>query len=151
MDPIFNYENLPTKHWKKYIYASRFVQLVRAKTPKVTYYSREAKCQLMETLEDFEVHFYEGGKIVKNSDDVKIFDCKGQCVPKEVVVDMWNHYSECLKHCINIERLLKNMHTDGECFPVIIGRRPTSAPILNTIKECSSPNALTPKLSNVRC
>lgn len=64
-DAIYNYENLPEKHWKKYMYAARFVDLVRAKTPKVTYYSPKTKFQLMENLVDYEACFYEG-KIIFN-------------------------------------------------------------------------------------
>lgn len=59
-DAIYSYENLPEKHWKKYLYAARFVDLVRAKTPKVTYYSPKAKFQLMENLKDYETYFYDG-------------------------------------------------------------------------------------------
>lgn len=59
-DRIYSIENLPEKHWKKYMYAFKFVELVRAKTPKVTFYSDKAKCLLMENLVDFEVCFYEG-------------------------------------------------------------------------------------------
>lgn len=64
-DHLFNYENLPTKHFKKYLYASRFIEMVQAKTPKVTFYSTKAKCQLMETRTDYEANFYEGEKIIK--------------------------------------------------------------------------------------
>ena len=32
------FSNLPSKYWKKYQYATRFVHLVRKKTPKVCYY-----------------------------------------------------------------------------------------------------------------
>lgn len=59
-DQIFNFQNLPEKHWKKYMYAFKFIELVRAKTPKITYYSDKAKCMLMESLVDFEACFYEG-------------------------------------------------------------------------------------------
>lgn len=59
-DCIYSYENFPQKHWKKYMYAARFVDLVRAKTPKVTYYSPKSKFQLMENLKDYEANFYEG-------------------------------------------------------------------------------------------
>lgn len=59
-DKMYSVENLPEKHWKKYMYAFKFVELVRAKTPKVTYYSDKAKCLLMENLVDFELCFYEG-------------------------------------------------------------------------------------------
>lgn len=59
-DKIYGIENLPEKHRKKYNYASKFIDLVRAKTPKVTYYTDKAKCFLMESLSDFEVCFYDG-------------------------------------------------------------------------------------------
>lgn len=50
------------KYWRKYQYASRFVQLVRSKSPKITYFTRYAKCVLMENSPgaDFEVWFYNG-------------------------------------------------------------------------------------------
>lgn len=50
------------KYWRKYQYASRFIQLVRSKTPKITYFTRYAKCILMENSPgaDFEVWFYDG-------------------------------------------------------------------------------------------
>lgn len=59
-DQIFSLESLPEKHWKKYSYAAKFVDLVRAKTPKVTFYTDKAKCLLMENLTDFEACFHEG-------------------------------------------------------------------------------------------
>lgn len=50
------------KYWKKYQYAAKFVQLVRTKTPKVTFYTRYAKCMLMENspTADVEICFYDG-------------------------------------------------------------------------------------------
>jgi len=47
------------------IYLLRFVNLLRAKTPKVTLYSDKAKCLLMENDPDpdFEVCFYEGKQL----------------------------------------------------------------------------------------
>lgn len=34
--------------------------MVKSKTPKVTYFSDEAKCMLMESEQDFEAVFYSG-------------------------------------------------------------------------------------------
>lgn len=50
------------KYWKKYQYASKFVQLVKSKTPKVTLYTKYAKVMLMENTPnaDLEVCFYDG-------------------------------------------------------------------------------------------
>ena len=55
----FSYDHLPKSHWKKYLYASRFVNLVRSKTPKIMYYNHEAKVMMMENS-DIEVAFYDG-------------------------------------------------------------------------------------------
>lgn len=56
------YHDLPPRYWKKYQYASLFVSLVRSKTPKVTLYSEQAKCMMMENgpSPDFEACFYNG-------------------------------------------------------------------------------------------
>ncbi|VEL13087.1 unnamed protein product, partial [Protopolystoma xenopodis] len=45
---IFGLDELPSRYWKKYSFASRFVGMVRAHTPKVTLYTNHAKCLLME-------------------------------------------------------------------------------------------------------
>lgn len=54
--------SLLEKFWKKYQYATKFVQLVKSKTPKVTLYTKHAKCMLMENSPnaDLEVCFYDG-------------------------------------------------------------------------------------------
>lgn len=156
-DSIYSYENLPSKHQKKYIYASRFIHLVRAKTPKITYYSSKAKCDLMENLETFEVSFYDGSKIVQTSNDqIKITDPDGYPIAFSCARDenspvraQWIHYQQCLDHCKVLELTLNNVSSDGECFPIIIGRRPAIAPVLNSFKNHSN-NLLTPKLQNVR-
>ena len=58
----YTYHDLPPRYWKKYQYAAQFVQLVRSKTPKVTLYTEQAKCMLMENgpSPDFEACFYNG-------------------------------------------------------------------------------------------
>lgn len=144
-DSIYSYENLPSKHQKKYVYASRFIQLVRAKTPKITYYSPKGKCDLMENLENFEITFYNGEKIVRTSEkNVNIFDNDGNVVAmsneNDTIRSLWLHYQQCLEHCKTLERTLNTIHSDGDCFPIIVGRRPASAPALNSS---------TPRLPNV--
>eukprot|EP00158_Paraphelidium_tribonemae_P007976 Partr_v1_DN28419_c0_g1_i4_m41548 len=56
---------IPEKYVKKYKYAAKFVDVVRSKTPKVIYYSPQAKCLLMENgpLADFDANFYNGYRI----------------------------------------------------------------------------------------
>ncbi|KAI8052265.1 hypothetical protein BDF22DRAFT_512533 [Syncephalis plumigaleata] len=61
----YKLDDLPEQYHRKYAYASRFVELVRSRTPKITYFSSEAQCSLMENgpNADFEVKFYDGWKI----------------------------------------------------------------------------------------
>lgn len=122
-DHIYSYDNLPEKHWKKYKYAHRFVQMVRAKTPKITFYSELAKSQLMETLDDFEMCPYKGGKVIKNG---ALMEFKTE-LPLNVMTQeasILQHAEMCLQHCIRIEQTLSLMDTTMPMFPVIIGRRP---------------------------
>lgn len=146
-DSIYSYENLPSKHHKKYVYASRFIQLVRAKTPKITYYSSKGKCDLMENLENFEITFYDGEKIVRTSENsVNIFDSDGNTLAinneNESVRALWSHYQQCFEHCKTLEKTLNSINSKGECFPIIVGRRPNSAPIVG-VSKCN--NLITPR------
>lgn len=153
-DSIYSYDNLPSKHQKKYMYASRFIQLVRAKTPKVTYYSAKAKCDLMENLENFEMSFYDGAKIIRTTENqVRIADCDGNAISMTSVSNgddsvraLWMHYQQCFEHCRLLEQALTNIQCDGECFPIIVGRRPAEVPVS---KFNTGSNLLTPKLPNV--
>uniref|UniRef100_A0A665WQM4 Serine/threonine-protein kinase PLK4 n=1 Tax=Echeneis naucrates TaxID=173247 RepID=A0A665WQM4_ECHNA len=77
---ICSYEDLPEKYWKKYQYASKFVQLVKSKTPKVTLYTKFAKVMLMENSPnaDLEVCFYDGAKTHKTSELVRVVEKSGK-------------------------------------------------------------------------
>lgn len=124
-DHMYSYDNLPEKHWKKYMYAHRFVQMVRAKTPKVTFYSEIAKCQLMEDLENFEMCLYKGGKVTKNgmSNEFQLhMDSNLNYMAQER--NVVQHAEKCLQHCLEIEQSMSLMSLDLSCFPIIIGRRP---------------------------
>lgn len=135
-DSIYSYENLPSRHHKKYIYASRFIKLVRAKTPKITLYTQRSKCLFMENgpHPNCEVHFYNGMKVERIDGIVKITErsdgpiyIEGEFPP--YLDDYYEHYSECYKRCLLIESTFTSLEaaTDHSCFPIIIGRRPSSA------------------------
>ena len=132
-DNIFSYDNLPAKHWKKYVYAARFVGLVKSKTPKVTYYSTQAKCALMETLEDFEACFYNGEKVTKSpSEGLKVQDKHGRQLNLNMELDqaqaLIEHQQTCFEHCRKVCEILEQTEqtTNHSCFPIVIGRRPTN-------------------------
>ncbi|KAF4528591.1 hypothetical protein B566_EDAN015811 [Ephemera danica] len=119
-DYIFSYENLPEKHVTKYLYAARFVDLVKSVTPKVTFYSDQAKCMLMENspVPNFEANFFDG--------KYKIM---------------------ALRHCEGLDSCLVqlSMQNGSElpCFPVVIGRRRVPLNLSQTGKE-NKPSSLTP-------
>uniref|UniRef100_A0A182N8Y9 Serine/threonine-protein kinase PLK4 n=1 Tax=Anopheles dirus TaxID=7168 RepID=A0A182N8Y9_9DIPT len=146
VDSIFNYEDIPERHWKKYIYAARFVQMVKAKTPKITLYSDKAKCQLMETMRDFEVIFYDGTKITLSStdDEMKMVDTSGKVHRGLAAIStasrsMLEHFQETHDHCLTIATMLSTVSHNGKTFPVIIGRRPAGSTVSTPArKEMSS-------------
>ncbi|XP_045468652.1 serine/threonine-protein kinase PLK4 [Harmonia axyridis] len=134
-DYIFSIENLPEKHWKKYTYAYKFVDLVKAKTPKITYYCERAKSLLMENLTDFEIHFHDGGKVVQSTaEGIAVTDRSGktfsfkrseECSNLSGTLEfMWKHAVKMKKHCLLLEESLSRL--PGTNFPIIVGRRPSS-------------------------
>ena len=58
----FDYKSLPQSYWKKYDLASKFVKMVRSRTPKITLHTDLSKCILYDTSPDFEALFYQGAK-----------------------------------------------------------------------------------------
>ncbi|ALC44164.1 SAK [Drosophila busckii] len=128
---VYSYDNLPSKHWKKYIYAARFVSLVRSKTPKVTYFSKLAKCHLMENMSDFEMSYYSGAKLLKSpSEGVKVYNAHGMLYTDQASPEakrLIDHSNECFAHCLSISNALELAQTGANtCFPVTIGRRPVA-------------------------
>ena len=57
---------IPEKYAKRYRYACKFVDVVRSKTPRITYQSPQAKCIFMDNspISDFDVIFHAGSRIV---------------------------------------------------------------------------------------
>ena len=129
---------MPSKYWKKYLYAERFTTLVRAKTPKITLYTRQAKCYLMEnSARDFEAYFYSGMKVTlaegRQGREVKVIEssgsshtfahpCKEENLPSTCLSPI-QHFNYALSHCSRIESSLANLdNPEQPAFPIIIGR-----------------------------
>nr|SVE87914.1 EOG090X03P9 [Daphnia similis] len=168
-DAIYCYENLPSEHWKKYLYASRFVSLVKAKTPKVILYSDRAKCLLMENgpNADFESLFYSGWKMTRTTNGLQITEPNGQTttltlkngephLDRESIRDLWHHLKECLAHCERVEEVVNQLASlpiaNGSLpfFPITIGRKPM-APSSNKQSCSNKENQVTePVLSGLK-
>lgn len=115
------------------MYAARFIELVRNKTPKITLFTNLAKCQLMESLTEFEVYFYAGQKITKSSDNsVKAYNEHGLMIGNNAEQlfnlwpSIWQHFNQCLEKCLAIEKKMNEMEIiDGaDWFPMTVGRKP---------------------------
>ncbi|KAJ0180554.1 hypothetical protein K1T71_003958 [Dendrolimus kikuchii] len=131
-DEVFTYHNLPQKHWKKYLYASRFVDLVKAKTPKITLYTSLAKCQLMESGTDIDLFYYTGEKVMfTSSDGLKIIDknlkTHYNASTSPDLKYIFDHFEECSNRMKRIQMALSCI--SDECYPLIIGKRPVQTSV----------------------
>ncbi|XP_032513678.2 serine/threonine-protein kinase PLK4 [Danaus plexippus] len=138
---VFTYHNLPQKHWKKYLYAARFVELVKAKTPKITLYTPLAKCQLMENGTDIEMFFYNNEKVTFTSTEgLKVIDKNLKTYQNAKFVPelkyLTDHFEECSNRLNRIQSALSCI--PDECFPLIIGKRP--------VQPTSATHSVTPSM-----
>ncbi|XP_008266169.2 serine/threonine-protein kinase PLK4 isoform X1 [Oryctolagus cuniculus] len=146
----YSFDNLPEKYWRKYQYASRFVQLVRSKSPKITYFTKYAKCVLMENSPgaDFEVWFYDGTKIHKTEDFIQVIEKTGYSYSlkgdsdvnsfKEEIRKYMDHANEGHRICLALESVISEEEKKSRSapfFPIIVGRKPGIT---------TSPSALSP-------
>lgn len=137
----YTFDSLPERYWKKYQYASKFIQLVRSKTPKVTYYTRYAKCMLMENYPDadVEVCFYDGAKIHKTVDFTRVIEKSGKSYTlkdgsrvnglSDEIKCYVDHANESHRICLSLESTINIEEKKGDnisLFPITFGRRPLS-------------------------
>jgi len=134
----FDYKSLPSNYWKKYDLASKFVKMVRSRTPKITLHTLEAKCVLYDTSPDFECLFYQGTKInISKEGSIKITNTDGTCITLDSnsrstclapdMQDMLEKAHKWHKFCIEEEQLReKRLQICKEiiAFPMTIGRKP---------------------------
>lgn len=131
---VYPIEKLPNVHWKKYIVATKFVDLVKSKTPKITLYCNNqdyirldatgSKCTIVQAVlmenRDFEVS-------VKNENSDLIRRIK---VDKSTFPESPNIFETKLEliyqQCLSIEKSLANVEklSGISCFPATIGGSP---------------------------
>nr|XP_018670432.1 serine/threonine-protein kinase PLK4-like isoform X1 [Ciona intestinalis] len=144
---------LPDKYHNKYKYLARFVQLVRSKTPKVTLFTKQAKCMLMENAPeaDLEACFYNGAKVQQSKGKTMIIDQTGKLITLdsqdlrrlpldqncEAIANLTPEYQDMLTHALtsrqkalDIESAIsvveENSGNDSSYFPITVSRRPTN-------------------------
>lgn len=139
---ICSYDDLPEKYWKKYQYASKFVQLVKSKTPKVTLYTKYAKVMLMENFPsaDLEVCFYDGAKTHKSSELLQVVERGGKSYTVKGEVGLGGLSADSRRYvelsdqghsmCLSLEAAItaeeqRSTHK-VPFFPITIGRRPAN-------------------------
>ncbi|XP_007908878.1 serine/threonine-protein kinase PLK4 isoform X2 [Callorhinchus milii] len=154
---VYHFDNLPEKFWKKYQYASKFVHLVRSKTPKVTLYTKYAKCMLMENgpKADVEVLFYDGGKINKTTEFLRIVEKSGKSYTfdggklnglNEEAKIYVEHAHKAHQTCLELESTIaaqeKRKEKQLSFFPIIIGRRPSSTESVPSVSRSVEPQCI---------
>uniref|UniRef100_H2Z6T2 Serine/threonine-protein kinase PLK4 n=1 Tax=Ciona savignyi TaxID=51511 RepID=H2Z6T2_CIOSA len=128
--------NLPDKYHNKYKYLARFVQLVRSKTPKVTLFTQQAKCMLMENAPDpdLEASFYNGSSFQSlttlDNRVVQRFPLDDGCEEISKLSpehrNMLNHALTSRQKALDIESAIsvaeENGDNDSSYFPITVSR-----------------------------
>ncbi|KFD54188.1 hypothetical protein M513_04965 [Trichuris suis] len=118
---VFTFDTLPTKYWKTYQLAFNFVQLIRAKTPKVTLFCDEGKCHLMEDMTT-KVYLSDVREAIKKCGS-QAWVCMQSGQP-----DLLSSKEEILcdqlqARCLRIEKALLDAEGKEESnFPAVVGR-----------------------------
>jgi hypothetical protein len=74
----YSHDSLPAEYWNKYTNVTRFMTLIRIKTPKITINTDMAKAVLFEFPGFFEVRFFaDSTKIIFNDDVIRIVKVTG--------------------------------------------------------------------------
>ncbi|VUZ50068.1 unnamed protein product [Hymenolepis diminuta] len=150
---VFKLAQLPEKYWKKYQFVSKFINMAKAHTPKVTLYTRLSKCILMERVEpqaDFELELLaDGSRVIclggESAGTVQVITQANGTLTVNLkqpmdnlpsnVKDLITYAESCRHRCIEIESSLEKFNEAmsplgpeiASPFPVIIGRRPNIA------------------------
>ncbi|XP_041942363.1 LOW QUALITY PROTEIN: serine/threonine-protein kinase PLK4 [Alosa sapidissima] len=140
---ICSLEDLPEKYWKKYQYATKFVQLVKSKTPKVTLYTSYGKCMLMENAPsaDLEVCFYDGAKTHRTAELQRVVEKSGKSYTVKGEAGLNGLSPESRRYvelaeeghrmCLSLEAAIsaeeQRSGKNTPFFPITIGRKPNSS------------------------
>ncbi|KAL2099347.1 hypothetical protein ACEWY4_005827 [Coilia grayii] len=140
---ICSLQDLPEKYWKKYLYATKFVQLVKSKSPKVTLYTSFGKCMLMENTPnaDLEVCFYDGAKTHRSADLQRVVERGGKSYTVKGEAGLNGLSTESRRYvelaeeghrmCLSLEAAIsaeeQRSAKNTPFFPITIGRKPTNS------------------------
>lgn len=113
-------------------------------------------------MNDFEVFFYNGAKVIKSSNaDIRVYDKHGRLLKDHdelTARNLLQHQEECLKHCQAICSALQLAQTSGNCcFPAVVGRRPSDVDVMQgqcittAMRDTTNFIYLTPTSQQVNC
>ncbi|ESP02151.1 hypothetical protein LOTGIDRAFT_157304 [Lottia gigantea] len=76
----YTLEALPQKLYKYYDRATKFVELVKATTPKIIVYTKSMKCMLMENSKNtcFVASFNNGQTYIRKGEDIDMYDVESE-------------------------------------------------------------------------
>lgn len=132
------YDDLREDFWPKYRFAAKFVDIQRALTPKVVYYTDHAKYKLMENGPDadFEARFYSRLVMTYNAGNVEVQqkgDRKYSVTVANAISELpdalhaaWARFQQFRDACLSIERAIEDTErtTYLSHFPITIGSPP---------------------------
>ncbi|XP_062378518.1 serine/threonine-protein kinase PLK4 isoform X2 [Sardina pilchardus] len=140
---ICSLQDLPEKYWRKYQYATKFVQLVKSKTPKVTLYTSYGKCMLMENSPsaDLETCFYDGAKTHRTAELQRVVEKSGKSYTVKGEAGLNGLSPESRRYvelaeeghrmCVSLEAAIsaeeQRSGKNTPFFPITIGRKPTGS------------------------
>ena len=149
----YSLETLPEHHWKKYLYAHRFIEVVKAKTPKVSIHCKHdckvssidskgnhiiiTKCSLMENSA-FEATVQDS---LLNTEFKAELDNDNLKDDNPV---LYTQMRDLYKQCLQVEEQMEILSKTSkmETFPVTIGKRS------RTSAKSSPRNVGSPSITN---
>ncbi|XP_005091487.1 uncharacterized protein LOC101855999 [Aplysia californica] len=154
---VYSYPNVSSKHWKKYLHAYKFVDVVKSRTSKVSLVTERARCKLMENSPqaDFQANFIDGVNIVLSKSSVIITDKDGSSLTLDADAlnsrvcdatrEMIDYAKQCQAQCVEIEKSVGVLHSrdsSKEYFPITIGTNSAPFHITTQVagKELSEPS-----------
>jgi len=139
----FQKDCLPEKYFNHYKLLYKYVEIVRSQTAKITIYTGQAKCILMENLITFEIYFYNGVKLSSSKGKTELSDGNETVTSQLDLLDFYNdafvpkRYSifvdigrkvreEVLELNEKYEKITEHFNSLGSVFPLRIGRLPSN-------------------------
>ena len=111
--PCYSYDSMPAEYWLMYIYACRFMTIVRSKISKVIIYTDVAKAVLFDLPDLFEVRFFADSTRIIFGDVIRIVKASGIMFLTRNFIIFSNICLVCLRRRVRCDRYQFGYYTRG--------------------------------------